>query len=73
MKVTLLNYTPHPEATITIAAKLCYSNKSIQDLTLKASDDDAAEALAQKESGDKQHADGDDDAFDDLYQTFDGF
>ena len=45
MKVTLLNYTPHPEATIAIAAKLCYSNKSIQDLTLKASDDDAAEFI----------------------------
>ena len=45
MKVTLLNYTPHPEATIAVAAKLCYSNKSIQDLTLKASDDDAAEFI----------------------------
>lgn len=45
MKVTLLNYTPHPEATIAAAAKLCYSNKSIQDLTLKASDDDAAEFI----------------------------
>lgn len=45
MKVTLLNYTPHPEATIATAAKLCYSNKSIQDLTLKASDDDAAEFI----------------------------
>lgn len=42
MKVTLLNYTPHPEATIAAAAKLCYSNKSIHDLTLKASDDDDA-------------------------------
>ena len=37
------------------------------------SDDDAAEALAQEESGDKQHTNSDDDAFDDLYQTFDGF
>ena len=45
MKVTLLNYTPHPEATIAAAAKLCYSNKSIHDLTLKASDDDAAEFI----------------------------
>jgi len=45
MKVTLLNYTPHPEATIATAAKLCYSNKSIHDLTLKASDDDAAEFI----------------------------
>lgn len=45
MKVTLLNNTPHPEATIAAAAKLCYSNKSIHDLTLGASDDDAAEFI----------------------------
>lgn len=45
MKVTLLNNTPHPEATIAAAAKLCYSNKSIHDLTLGVSDDDAAEFI----------------------------
>ena len=45
MKVTLLNNTPHPEATIAAAAKLCYSNKSIHDLTLGVSDDEAAEFI----------------------------
>lgn len=45
MKVTLLNNTPHPEATIAAAAKLCYSNKSIHDLTLGVSDDDTAEFI----------------------------
>ena len=45
MKISLLNYTPHPEATIAAAAKLCYSNKSIHDLTLGVSDDDAAEFI----------------------------
>ena len=29
MKVELLNYTPHPEATIAAAARLCYSSADI--------------------------------------------
>lgn len=32
MKVTLLNYTPNPEETIAMAAKLCYSPSEIEDL-----------------------------------------
>ena len=32
MKVTLLNYTPNPEQTIAMAAKLCYSASEIEDL-----------------------------------------
>ncbi|MBI5598845.1 MAG: FAD-dependent thymidylate synthase [Deltaproteobacteria bacterium] len=32
MKVTLLNFTPNPEKTISIAAKLCYSDSSIDEL-----------------------------------------
>lgn len=32
MKVTLLNFTPEPEKTIVLAAKLCYSPSSISEL-----------------------------------------
>lgn len=32
MKVELLSHTPNPEQAIAAAAKLCYSNKSIEDL-----------------------------------------
>lgn len=32
MKVSLLNFTPDPEKTISIAAKLCYSPSSIDEL-----------------------------------------
>ena len=45
MKVTLLTNTPHPEAIIAAAAKLCYSNKTIEDLAIDISDADAAEFI----------------------------
>lgn len=45
MKVTLLTNTPHPEATIAAAAKLCYSNKSIDEIMTKLSDDGAEEFI----------------------------
>ena len=32
MKVSLLNYTPNPERTISLAARLCYSNDNITAL-----------------------------------------
>lgn len=32
MKVSLLNYTPHPEDTVAAAARLCYSNVAVEDL-----------------------------------------
>lgn len=31
-KVSLLTYTPNPDKTISLAAKLCYSNSDIEDL-----------------------------------------
>ena len=45
MKVTLLNYTPHPEETIAAAAKLCYSDKSIDEIMLKLSESDSKEFI----------------------------
>ena len=38
MKVKMLAHTPNPEAVISSAAKLCYSNASIDDLMLKSED-----------------------------------
>ncbi len=32
MNVTLLNFTPEPEKTVTLAARLCYSDNSIAEL-----------------------------------------
>ena len=32
VKVTLLNYTPNPEKTVAMAAKLCYSPSGIEDI-----------------------------------------
>ena len=32
VKVTLLNYTPNPEQTVAMAAKLCYSPSGIEDI-----------------------------------------
>ncbi|MBI3753208.1 MAG: FAD-dependent thymidylate synthase [Deltaproteobacteria bacterium] len=32
MKVTLLNFTPDPEKTVVLAAKLCYSDSNISEL-----------------------------------------
>jgi thymidylate synthase (FAD) len=40
MKVRLLVHTPNPEAVIASAARLCYSNASIDDLMLKSEDKD---------------------------------
>ena len=40
MKVKLLTHTPNPEAVIASAARLCYSNASIDDLMLKSEDED---------------------------------
>jgi len=38
MKVKMLTHTPNPEAVIASAARLCYSNASIDDLMLKSED-----------------------------------
>ena len=38
MKVKMLTHTPDPEAVIASAARLCYSNASIDDLMLKSED-----------------------------------
>lgn len=38
MKVKMLVHTPNPEAVIASAARLCYSNASIDDLMLKSED-----------------------------------
>ena len=38
MKVKMLTHTPNPEAVIASAARLCYSNASIDDLMLKTED-----------------------------------
>lgn len=38
MKITLLNFTPNPEKTIVLAAKLCYSDSSISQLEDKVKD-----------------------------------
>lgn len=40
MKVKMLTHTPNPEAVIASAARLCYSNASIEDLMLKSEDKD---------------------------------
>ena len=32
-KVNLIRYTADPEATVALAAKLCYSNRELDDLT----------------------------------------
>ena len=39
MKITLITNTPDPEGVISLAAKMCYSNKSIDELTLGERDD----------------------------------
>lgn len=43
MKVTLLSHTPNPENLIAAAAKLCYSNASIDELLSKISDESASD------------------------------
>lgn len=40
MKVSLLNYTPHPEDTVAAAARLCYSSVAVEDLWSAIMDDD---------------------------------
>lgn len=35
MKVTLLNFTPDPQKTVVLAARLCYSDATIEDLEEK--------------------------------------
>lgn len=40
LKVELLRYTPMPEETVSLAAKLCYSNASISDLKERISQKD---------------------------------
>lgn len=45
MKVTLLQYTPDPEKTVALAARLCYSAASIGDLQEKLSGGDIAAFL----------------------------
>ena len=42
MKVTLINYSSYPEQTVACAAKLCYSNSSIEDVSKKMNDDSAS-------------------------------
>ena len=40
LKVILLRHTPDPEETIALAAKLCYSKASIEDLDERISSSD---------------------------------
>ncbi len=42
MKVTLINYSSYPEQIVACAAKLCYSNSSIEDVSKKMNDDSAS-------------------------------
>ena len=39
MKVKLLNYSPNPDAIVASAAKVCYSNKSIDEIYSTLLDD----------------------------------
>ena len=41
MNVKLLTHTPNPEAVIAAAARLCYSNASIDELMLKSEDEES--------------------------------
>jgi thymidylate synthase (FAD) len=48
MKVTLLNYTSNPVQNVVVAAKLCYSNKDVEDIeydVVADGDDKGAEFL----------------------------
>ena len=42
MKVKLINYSSYPEQIVACAAKLCYSNSSIEDVSKKMNDDSAS-------------------------------
>ncbi len=42
MKVRLINYSSYPEQIVACAAKLCYSNSSIEDVSKKMNDDSAS-------------------------------
>ena len=46
MQVTLLNFTPEPEKTVAMAARLCYSASSIAELEEKAQKLDREKFLA---------------------------
>ena len=46
MKVSLLQYTPEPERTVALAARLCYSSASIGELNEKFSTADITDFLA---------------------------
>lgn len=48
--VTLLEYTPNPERTIALAAKLCYSDATIANLKEGLDDDNAAKFIARLRS-----------------------
>ncbi|HOJ44036.1 MAG TPA: FAD-dependent thymidylate synthase, partial [Syntrophorhabdaceae bacterium] len=37
LKVILINHTPEPDETVALAAKLCYSSASVEDLKEKIS------------------------------------
>ena len=39
MKVSLIANTPHPEEVITLAAKMCYSNKTIDEMSIEEYED----------------------------------
>lgn len=46
MLVKLLNWTPQPESTIAAAARLCYSDDSVSELTTKMRGNEAAKLVA---------------------------
>ena len=48
--VTLLEYTPNPERTIALAAKLCYSDATIANLKEGLDDENAAKFIARLRS-----------------------
>ena len=46
IKVALIRYTPLPEETVALAAKLCYSKSHISDLRQKISSKDQSEFIS---------------------------
>lgn len=45
MKVTLVNYTPQPEKTVAVAAKMCYSDAATDELAENMTDEKVREFL----------------------------
>ena len=45
LKVVLIRHTPSPEETISLAAKLCYSKSTIEDLQEKISRKDQSDFI----------------------------